>query len=66
MKEYNLNHKLFFKCCKLIYVLPKSWKKVITDDKGNYRNIVILNQDLLRDNLIHSLEKFNAKELYSL
>ena len=51
MKEYNLNHKLFFKCCKLIYVLPKSWKKVITDDKGNYRNIVILNQDLLRDNL---------------
>ena len=38
-------------------------KKRIIDDKGNCRDIVILNHHLLRDNHIYSLEKFNAKEL---
>ena len=43
VKEYNLNNKLFSKWCQLIQVLLKLWKKVITDDAGNYLNIVILN-----------------------
>ena len=66
VKEYNLNHKLCFKWSQLIPTLPRSWKKVIEDDKGNYRNIVILNHHLLRNNHIYSLEKINAKELYFL
>ena len=64
--ENNLNHKLFCKWCQLIHALPKSWRKAVTDDKGNYRNIFILNHHLLRDNHIYSLEKLNAKELYSI
>ena len=66
VKEYNLNHKLFFKWCQLIHALQKSWKKLITDDKSNYCNIFILNHRLSRDNHIYLLEKPNAKELYSL
>ena len=45
--------------------LTKSWKEVITDDKCNYSNTVILNHHLLRDNHIYSLQKLKAKELYS-
>ena len=66
LKDYSLNHKLFFKWCQLIHAITKSWKKLIIDDKGNYRNIVILNHHLLKDKHIHSLEKLNAKELYPL
>ena len=28
VKDYNLNHKLFFKKCQLIRTLPKPWKKI--------------------------------------
>ena len=66
VKEYNLNHELFFGWCQLIHALPDSWKKVIADQRGNYRSIVILNDHLLRDNHIYSLEKLNAEERYSL
>ena len=64
--ENNLNHKLFCKWCQLIHALPKSQRKAVTDDKRNYRNIFILNHHLLRDNHIYSLEKPNAKEIYSI
>ena len=40
VKEYNLNHKLCFKWSQLIPALPRSWKKVIEDDKGNYRKLL--------------------------
>ena len=66
VKEYSLNHKSFFKWCQLIHALPKLWKKEITDDKSNYRNIDILNHHLLTDNDISPLEKLKVKGLYSL
>ena len=66
VKDYNLNHKLFFKKCQLIRTLPKPWKKLITNDKRNYCKTVILNHTLLRDNHIYSIEKLNAKEHYYL
>ena len=66
LKDYSLNHKSFFKWCQLIHAITKSWKKLVTDDKGNYRNIVILNYHVLKDKHIHSLEKLNGKELYPL
>ena len=40
VKGYNLNHKLCFKWSQLIPALPRSWKKVIEDDKGNYRKLL--------------------------
>ena len=67
VKEYNLNHHiLLFKSCQLIHALSKSWKKVITDDKGNYDNIAIMNHHLLGYNHIYLLEKPNAKEVHLL
>ena len=39
-------------------------RKVVTGNKGSYRNITILNHHLLRDYHIYSLEKLNTKELY--
>ena len=58
-KRVYLSCKLFFKWCQLIDALPKSWKNVITDDKGNYRHIVILSLHLLRDNHVYTAQKWN-------
>ena len=51
VKERNLSRKLFFKWCQLIHALPKLGKNVVTDDKVNYRYIVILSLHVLRDHV---------------
>ena len=31
--------KMYFKWCQLIHAIPKSWKKDIKIDQGNFRNL---------------------------
>ena len=49
-----------------MHAIPKSWNLAVLDDKCNCKNIKYLNQHLIKNNQILTIEKLITKELYSL
>ena len=64
-QQYKISNKLHFKWRQLIHAIPSSWKKVLKNDNGNCKNILFLNNHLIKNNQIYAVEKLTAKELYS-
>ena len=58
--------KMYFKWFQLIQAIPKSRKKDRKNDLGDCRNIVYLNNHLIKENQIDFIEKLKANELYFL
>ena len=65
-QKYKLPNNSYFKWYQLVHAIPTSWKKNISEDKGNCRNLVLLNHHLIKKNQIYSIMKLTAKELYYL
>ena len=55
-------HKIHW--LRIISTLPKTWKNIIFEDKGNAKNLVIKHYHIVRKSQICSLNKFISKELY--
>ena len=64
--EYNLTDKSSFKWYQILNSMPKSWKKTLADDGGNFRNLVHLDHHLIKNNSILALKKLSPAEIYSL
>ena len=64
--EKDIKKNLFCKCYHLTHAIPKLCTNGINNDEGNYLKTIYINQHLIKSNQIHSIEKPNAKELYSL
>ena len=63
--EYNLSDKAHFKWYQILNSIPSSWKKNLSNDRGNCRNLVHLNHHLIKKNSILALEKLSPAEIYS-
>ena len=49
---------------QIIDALRKTWKDIILKDKGNAKNLVILDHHIVRNSQTHSLNKLASKDLY--
>ena len=65
VKKYKLSRKLYFKWFQLIHAIPSSWKKELKNDDGNCKNLLLLNNHLIKNNQLYSVDKLCAKDLYS-
>ena len=45
-------------------LLPKTWKDVILEDKGNAKNLVTFDHHIVRTSQICILNRLTSKELY--
>ena len=50
--DYKIFKKVYFKWFKLIHAIPKSWKRDIKTEQGNWRNFLYLNHQK-QPNLLH-------------
>ena len=60
----NLSDKSYFKWRKIINSVPKTWKKVLKENQSDSLNLVLLDNQLLKNNRTLGIEKINSKELY--
>ena len=65
-QEYNLHEKFYFRWLQVLHSIPKCWKQILLDDKGNCQNLIYLNHHLIKNNSIVAIEKLIPAELYSL
>ena len=66
LSAFQLTQKSYFKWFQLIHVIPRPWKLAVLNNKGNCKNIIYLNNHLIKNNQILAIEKLIPKELYSL
>ena len=55
-------HKIYW--LQILDALPNTWKDIILKDKGNAKNLVIVNHHIVRNSQIYILKKLSSKELY--
>ena len=62
--EFHLKdtHKIYW--LQIIDALPKTWKDIILNNKGNAKGLVIFDHHIVRNSQIHSLNKLTSKQLY--
>ena len=49
---------------KIINSIPKIWKKVLKENQSYSLNLVLLDNQLLKNNRTLGIEKINSKKLY--
>ena len=62
--EFHLKDTQKIHWLQIIDALPKSWKDAISKDKGNAKNLVIFDHNIVRKSQICSLTELASKELY--
>ena len=62
--ELELNDSLYFQWRQLVNSNPQKWKLIIKDNYND--NLLYSNHHLIKKNNVLSLDKLNAKELYSM
>ena len=50
---------------QLMHAIPTAWKKELENDNGDCKNLMILNDHLIKNNQLYTIEKLISKELYS-
>ena len=62
--EFHLKYTRKIYWLQIIDALPKTWKDIILNNKGNAKGLVIFDHHIVRNSQIHSLNKVTSKELY--
>ena len=60
--KFNLNNSLYFNWMQLIHSIPQKWKNIKINNISE--NLLFLNHQLIKRNILLSLDKLNSKELY--
>ena len=61
-----LDNKSYFKWRQIINSAPKTWKKILKENRIERSNLVLLDHQLLKNNRTLGIEKMNSKEIYSI
>ena len=62
--EFHLKDTRKIYWLQIIDALPKTWKDIILNNKGNAKGLVIFDHHIVRNSQIHSLSKLTSKQLY--
>ena len=62
--EFHLKDTRKIYWLQIIDALPKTWKDIILNNKGNAKGLVIFDHHIVRNSQIHSLNKLTSKQLY--
>ena len=64
--SYNLNDKFYFKWRRIVYSVPRTWKKVLKESQGDSSSLLLLDHQLLKNNRTQSIQKMISKGIYSI
>ena len=62
LNNFNSTKESYFKWFQLVRAFPKSQKLAWLDDRGNFQNIIHLNNRVIKNNQILAIEKYIPKE----
>ena len=64
-QEYRFHENKRFLFMQLLHVIPKSWKKDLSDVEENIHNLIIQDHHIIRKHHMYFLNRLSSKEIYN-